>query len=217
MAQIHFQSKENRPGSFCRHKDRLRYSFRSEWQSKNSADVDAGSMLLKLGLCAAACALVFALNINDDSERYTEDDSVETEEAERPGTLKFVEFPGLLSVFSSDEGYTLPIVVYDASFQQDNQLLCLLSKEEQTVHAIEGGIVQESGSHDEGEYIAVKTSDAKIWYYAGLKTLRAEIGQNISANDTIGEISEDSALYVRCEAKGKAVDLQKLFSPDGKI
>lgn len=220
MAQIVFHSKENRTGPLRKGRDRLRYTVASVRSGYGkSSEVNAASMLLKLGLCAAACALVFVLNTdNQDTEKRSELSGSETEDAEKPGTLKFVEFPGILSVFSEDKAYSYPISSCSASFTQEYRLLCLHSTEKQNVCAIEDGIVVDSGDNDDGgNYIALKTEGDLVWFYSGMKSLRAETGQSLKANDTIGEAEKDSTLYLRCERNGKPVDLQKMFAADGGI
>ena len=104
-----------------------------------SQPFDATSMLVKCGICAAACALVLLLKWigtpATDSALQTVKEAVneESELDDMLGKLKFVELPGILEVFSISGKLQPPIEASESESLRDSTLLVLNSVQEQYV------------------------------------------------------------------------------------
>lgn len=176
-------------------------------------------MLIKCGICAAACALVLLLKWigapATDSALQTVKDAVseESELDEMLGKLKFVELPGILEVFSSSGKLQPPIDASGSESLRDGTLLALTSDAEQNVTACLEGSVKETGSDKElGSYVRIVSKDDKELYLYGLAGISVEMGQPLLGSDYVGSIEAGGTLYIGFSIKGKPENPAGYFS-----
>lgn len=172
--------------------------------------VDATSMLIKCGICAAACALVLLFKwigapqteaaLQTVKQAVTDEDELD----EMLGKLKFVELPGILEVFSSAGKLQPPIEAAQSEVLADNTMLALTAAQGQSVGACLEGSVKEVGiDKDYGNYVRIVGADDRDLYLFGLSGTSVEVGQPLLSSDYIGSINAGGKLYVRLLIKGK--------------
>ena len=192
---------------------------RSSRKAAQKQPFDATSMLIKCGICAAACALVLLLKwigtpatdkaLQTVNEAVNEDSELD----EMLGKLQFVELPGILEVFSSSGKLQLPINASQAQSAQDDTLLALTSESEQYVIACMDGSVKETGLDQElGSYVRIASTDDMDLYFYGLSGVSVEVGQPLLESDYVGSIKAGDTLYVSLFVKGKPENPAGYFS-----
>ncbi len=221
LHNLEFHTSVSKDSFFRRNTDRLRYSLRSYAPKRKTpaqSDVEAGSMLLKLGLCAAACFLVLLINSRQSASYYSTaqnddaDTPYEDSSDDLPGKLRFVEMPGLLSVFAAEEKIALPIECEEYSLHENDTLLCMKSKKQQSVFSVEPCKVEEIGKSDEaGSFVRLSSKDSE-WLVAGLSQISVEKGQSLARHDTLGTIEEGETLSFKMRRAGKDANLRAYFS-----
>lgn len=213
--QLTFTSRENTQNPLHRGRDRVVYTLRRiPKRAGRSAPVNPWSMLAKLGICAMACILVLLANGREPEHLYASAGSTEAGEKELDdmlGRLKFVELPGLLTVFAEDKA-ALPIVNSAYELMEEETLLCMVAAEAQAVCAPERCTVKALGDSDYGRFVSLRTEQDREWIYYGLQTVAVEEGQPLSAQDTLGGVGRGGKLYVQLRVQGKPANLREEFS-----
>ena len=170
-------------------------------------------MLIKCGVCAAACALVLLLKWAGSPatagalQTVKEAVNEESELDEMLGKLKFVALPGILEVFSRSGKLDLPIRASESRSLQDNTTLALISEQQQNVNACLAGTIKETGTDKElGNYVRISSADDRDLFLYGLSTVTVEAGQPMMENDHIGSIEAGGTLFIRILVNGKPED-----------
>ncbi len=215
---IRFQTAKPKDSIFRKSRDHVAYSIRSYSNRKDTYSkrdsVDAASMLLKLGICIAACMLVLLINSRQTADMYAlaNNETPQPTPEELPGQLRFVELPGLLSVFAPDSKPELPISCKSYEFQNKNTILCLSADEDQSVFSLDACTVDELGKSSEfGGFVRLKSEDTE-WIVSGISDISVEKGQSLSARDTLGKVKNGEKLYLQVNISGEAIDLKSYFS-----
>ena len=174
---------------------------------------DATSMLIKCGVCAAACALVLLLKWAGSPatagalQTVKEAVNEESELDEMLGKLKFVALPGILEVFSRSGKLDLPIRASESRSIHDKTTLALTSAQQQNVNACLAGTIKETGMDKElGNYVRISSADDRDLFLYGLSTVTVEAGQPMMENDYIGSIEAGGTMFIRILVNGKPED-----------
>ena len=228
--RLQFHTSESKDTAFHRGKDRIAYTLRAysgnRQKTRSKQEVDAGSMLLKLGICAAACMLVLLINsreswqgtytsASNDGGEEKADTTDDTLQEETPGQLRFVELPGLLSVFAADEKKNMPIECTNYLLEEENTVLCMDSDKTQNVFVTQSAIVEEIGINERlGNYVCLKTEEG-LMQLSGLDAISVEKGQKLARQDTLGRIEKGCSLRLKLTlTNGAAANLKSYFSLD---
>lgn len=216
--RVTFTSHENTQSALHRGRDRVVYTLRRYVPQKDAADapLTPWSMLAKLGICAMACVLVLFASSREQpsllrAAATQEDETSEEELDEMLGRLKFVELPGLLTVFA-DDGASLPITGSAYELMEEETLLCMVAAQAQAVRAPEPCTVKALGDSDYGRFVSLRTAADREWIYYGLQSIAVEEGQPLSAEDTLGGVGLGGTLYVQLRVQGKPANLREEFS-----
>lgn len=185
-----------------------------------NAKVYASSMTAKIGLCALACAvaLTVKLHSDDDAVAQTQLESGSEENGDKLdemlGKLRFVEMPGMLEVLAPKQLMTLPIKGSATLCGTDNELVSIVSSDEQYVYARLCGSVKQIG--EDGELgLFVRISDGKTEVCCcGLKDISVEEGQMLETTDSIGSAEKGDILYIETRVNGRPVSPSELFDVD---
>lgn len=171
------------------------------------------SMLVKIGVCCAAAALVLLIKIsseNKQSPMTTLENTVVTNEEElddQLGKLKFVELPGIIEVFSSSDRDMIRLEIASCELIQDNTLLKLVSKEDQTVFIQADCVVKKTGNDPlYGAFAVLDMGDDTELTVYGLSEFSIEEGQPLSSGDELGGILAKMTFYASVKTAGRPVD-----------
>lgn len=200
--------------AFCTDEARRpRFSGRFAGRVARAAGVRGASMLVKLGVCCAAAALVLVIKISSEhrsdliSALEGTVPSNESELDEQLGKLKFVELPGIIEVFSSEERTLIGFEGATGELLCEGTLIKLIAKEEQAVSINASCEVRETGEDPlYGPYVQLDMSaDALLTVY-GLGAVVPEKGQRLIAGDELGRVGEKRALYASVKLAGRPSD-----------
>lgn len=174
------------------------------------SSVDATSMLIKCGVCAAACALVLLLKwigtpATENALQTVKDAVTEEQDLdEMLGKLRFVELPGILEVFSSSNKMMTPILAEKTEAFRENSLLALTAGQNQYVSASLAGIIKEIGRDEAlGSFVRIAGDEDRELYLYGLNEITVEIGQPVQPNDYVGSVQANEIVYIALSIKGK--------------
>ena len=196
-----------------------RFSNRAhENRGRHGTQYAAGSMFVKLGICAFACALVLLLSelqngANDAvGASYTADSTTDDEFDETLGKLKFVELPGILEVFAAQDKLSLAVSYDAAELVADDTMLMLVSAIAQTVSLPVDGRVKAIGEDDKlGGYVCITAAnDSELQYY-GLSSISVEEGQSLKALDSLGVIEAGESLFIKVNVSGRPENPTQFF------
>lgn len=171
----------------------------------------AGSMLVKAGLCAAACAAVLLLRWSEDTGmelpvsglRQALEDAVDSAGEglgldEGLGRLRFVELPGIIEVFSASAQPELGVSYESARLDDESLLATLALGGAQQLYAPAACKVKELGEDEIlGGYVrlALLDADNELVYY-GLTEIAVEEGQQLAVKDTLARAEGNLVLAV---------------------
>lgn len=186
--------------------------------------VYAASMIAKFAVCAAACALVFLIEWANAPEAQPVDNpmQISANASDEPldeslGKLKFVEFPGLLEVFSTNELYAMPIEYEKLELKDDDTLMLLYAKSGQSAAVTYSGYVKEVGSDDAlGAFVRIATAEDKEIVYYGLSEVTVEAGQTLRKSDSIGSVDTGAALCVSVTENGRPMNPLEHFKAEAQ-
>ncbi|HMM30309.1 MAG TPA: M23 family metallopeptidase [Clostridia bacterium] len=187
-------------------------------RGKHGVQFGAGSMFVKLGICAFMCALVLLLSALQNGANdavgasYTADSSTDDEFDETLGKLKFVELPGILEVFAAQDKIALAVNYDAAELLADDTMLMLVSAAAQTVSLPVDGRVKAIGEDDKlGGYVCITSAnDSEIQYY-GLSSISVEEGQSLKALDSLGVIEAGESLFIKVNVSGRPENPTQFF------
>jgi hypothetical protein len=171
------------------------------------------SMLIKIGVCCAAAALVLLIKLSGENKQdpiSALENTVATDEDElddQLGRLKFVELPGIIEVFSSENKSILSLEYASSELLDEDTLLKIISASEQSVLINIPCEVKSMGEDPlYGAYVVLDMGDDTELTVYGLNELSLEDGQPLSDGDQIGSISARMALYAMVKREGRPVD-----------
>lgn len=181
-------------------------------------EVYAGSVMAKLGLCAAAGLLVLALNVFELAPGLLDDNARAVMEAEMQadetlGKLQFVELPGAISVFApASEPFSLPVSCDVLHVEQGDTLTVINCTPAATVVAAADGEVRGVGTDGAfGDYVRLAHADGLETLYYGLSQIAVEEGQPVRAKDTLGTLSKSGVLGMQVLREGRPVSAAAYF------
>lgn len=179
------------------------------------------SMLIKLGVCSAAFALVLLLKWIDTpftngayEQIRSAVTSTDEELDEMLGKLKFVQLPGILDVFSTGAKFALPVDYANVSLNEAKTMLTLTSSKDNSVVKSSGkGYVSDAGlsSGEETYFVCVMYEDDIAVTYTGLSELKVERGQPVQKLDHLGVLSKSASLTVAVSAQGRPQNPEDYF------
>lgn len=181
----------------------------------------ASSMTVKIGLCALACAaaLTVKLHSNEDNaivQTQYESESKENDDGldEMLGKLRFVEMPGILEVLAPKQLMTLPIEGSATFCGTDNELISIVSSDDQYVYARLSGSVKQVGEDAElGRFVCISDGRMELCCY-GLKDISVEEGQPLEKTDSIGSAEKGDILYIEAKVNGRSAAPSEYFAVD---
>lgn len=228
--KVEFESLEYKQTHFSAGRERVLYTLRGyaaqgrgrKHRKQRSDAVEAGSMLWKLGLCAGVCALMLLMNNHEINP--TENADAQSEETptqtpvEEMGKLRFVELPGLISVFSQKDQQAFPITCSKYTLLEDDTLLSIVPDSLQDVAAMEDCTVKAVGNDEsKGSYVTLRAAKDKEWTLYGMQDVRVEKGQSLYAQDTIGTVQKGETVYITLRVKGRPQDMRAVFGLDDTL
>lgn len=193
-------------------------TFRTEGAARprgagRNTRVQGVSMLVKIGVCCAVAALVLLIKIAGDNRQDPYgalENTVATDENElddQLGRLKFVQLPGIVEVFSSENKALLGIECASGELLAEDTLLKLIAKGDQSVFINAACEVKETGENAlYGPYVVLDMGeDTELTVY-GLVEVSPEQGQPLSEGDALGDIGARMALYASVKRTGRPLD-----------
>ena len=181
------------------------------------------SMLIKLGICAAACALVLVFKwidsplTNGAVETVSAAVTDEVDFDEMLGKLQFVELDGILSVFGVGRTMAEPIAASKSYLIDDGRKAVLEGEQGADVIAADAGTVIAVGEDASlGTYVCIKQSSDMELYYYGLAEVFVEDGQPVKKLDTLGTLSEQGTLTISVLKQGRPQNPGDYFEIDGE-
>ena len=207
-----FQSTIRKPSHY-RFYDRVAYKMRSAADRRNAdqSTSSAYGILMKIGLCAAACALVVLVNGAGGQSPVAEQ--------EIPGRLKFVELPSIIEVFAPGDGkLAFPVREGHAEMISDDTVLCITVGSEQVIAAGVECTVRAIG-RDEGygDYVRLSAASDVEYMYYGFTSVNVEEGQRLKRVDSLGLVAANSRLYVCVNVSGRPAQVQEYFSVESGV
>ncbi|OQB25195.1 MAG: Stage II sporulation protein Q [Firmicutes bacterium ADurb.Bin182] len=170
----------------------------------------AASMLIKICMCAGACALVLLIKLSNTPETNRAADAAIQTATDEPdleqmlGKLRFVELPAILSVFGDAEKLTMPVSSGTAQIVDDERMMQILTEGDSKVVASGSGTVSEIGEDDAlGMYVKIRHDDDMESIYYGFSEIAVEQGQPVKQLDTLGTLNSDGILSVRVHVNGR--------------
>ena len=158
-------------------------------------------LLVKIGICGAACALMFGMKALDAPIAVQAVSGVrgaiteESEFDEMLGKLQFVELPNALEVFSTDSKMIVPVNAPTAYVEPEAKYAIWEGAPNAEVIASAAGEVRAVGEDNMlGKYVRLMHADDLETIYYGLATIQVEEGQPIRRQDTLGTLGEDGTL-----------------------
>lgn len=166
-----------------------------------------GSMLVKAGLCAAACAAVLFLRWSESRgtdqpvsglQQALESVSEGLDLDDGLGRLRFVELPGIIEVFSASAKPELGVAYESAMLDEESLLATLALGGTQQLHAPAACKVKELGEDETlGAYVRLTLleADNELVYY-GLSEIVVEEGQQLAIKDSLAKAENSLVLAV---------------------
>ena len=168
------------------------------------------SLMVKIGICAAALALVFGMKALDTPATDQVVSGVrtaitdETKINEMLGKLQFVELPDALTVFSNDNKMVVPVNAPKAYVEPEAQYAIWEGAPNAKVIASAAGEVRAVGEDGVlGQYVRLSHGGDLETIYYGLETVQVEEGQPVRKQDTLGTLGKDGTLRLSVLLGGK--------------
>lgn len=159
------------------------------------------SLMVKVGICAAACALILGMKALNTPTTEQVVSGVRTAINEEPdldkmlGKLQFVELPDALEVFSNESKMVVPVNAPKAYVEPEAQYAIWEGAPNAKVIASAAGEVRAIGEDSIlGKYVRLSHAGDLETIYYGLATIQVEEGQPIRRQDTLGTLGEDGTL-----------------------
>ncbi|MEG1547749.1 MAG: hypothetical protein RR232_01660 [Clostridia bacterium] len=210
-----FESTAEITNGMSKHK---RFTRVNHNKNRSTTQDNAGfsSMFIKIGICAAVCALVLVIKLIDDSAMtiYNSADSgtaIDEEFDESLGKLKFVALPGILDVFAPDGKLQLGFEYDSKKVLDDNSALCIFASKVQNIPIPVDCVVKEvSNIAETCVSVSITTEDDIEIVYRGLSKAAVEEGQRLTSGDTLGQSGENT-LTIQVYLQGRPCDPMEVF------
>ncbi len=170
----------------------------------------SGQLLVKIGICAVACALILsmkALDIPGTEQMVSGVRTAINEESdldEMLGKLEFVELPDTLEVFSGESKLAVPVNAPNVSVEPAEKYAIWQNAPGAEVVASAAGEVRAIGEDAIlGQYVRLTHAGDLETIYYGLETINVEEGQPIKKRDTLGTLGEDGMLRLSVLLSGE--------------
>ena len=213
-----FQTIEHK--TIKREKRMLPVPVRRRAKAPDNNDDRLSGILIKTGICAGVCAVLFALKLFDVpagqqivqgvKDAITQETSLD----ETLGKLKFVQLEDIQSVFGDDSLMDLPVSGTVA--MKDDGFTVSVDADSDVTAAVDGSI-SAIGTDDElGNYVKIKCADDAELACYGLGTINVEQGQQVAKKDTIGTVAADKSIYVELRVAGGPADPAEYLNANTK-
>ena len=170
----------------------------------------SGQLLVKIGICAVACALILSMKVLELPGTAQVVSGVRTainEESrldEMLGKLEFVDLPDTLEVFSTDSKLAMPVNAPNVSVEPALKYAIWQNAPGAEVVASAAGEVRAIGEDTMlGRYVRLTHAGDLETIYYGLDTINVEEGQPIKKRDTLGALGDDGMLRLSVLLSGK--------------
>lgn len=170
----------------------------------------SGQLLVKIGICAVACALILsmkALDIPGTEQMVSGVRTAINEESdldEMLGKLEFVQLPDTLEVFSGESKLAIPVNAPNVSIEPAEKYAIWQNAPGAEVVASAAGQVRAIGEDVIlGKYVRLTHAGDLETIYYGLETINVEEGQPIKKRDTLGTLGEDGMLHLSVLLSGE--------------
>ncbi|MBO4384774.1 MAG: M23 family metallopeptidase [Clostridia bacterium] len=189
---------------------------KADAKAKKKEGSGAGFLLIRLGVCAAAFALILGFKLTGNSEalsvigELTERKDGDGEEEETPGKLKFVSLPSIIEVFAPSSGPVLPVTALSFEAEGSGGLSIVAPVGSEVVSPAAGRIKTVGVDPDFGRFVSVVTDGDMEFAIYGFDEIAVEEGQPIRVRQKLGTL-KGSAVTVRAWKSGRPVDLAELF------
>jgi hypothetical protein len=189
-------------------------------KAPESNDDRLSGILIKTGICAGVCAVLFALKLFDVPAGQQIVDGVrnaitqETSLDETLGKLKFVQLEDIQNVFGDDLLMDAP--VNGTVAMKDEGFTVSVDVESDVTAAVDGSVSAVGTDAELGNYVKIKCADDTELTCYGLTTISVEQEQQVEVKDTIGTIAADKSIYVELRVAGSPADPAEYLNADTK-
>lgn len=166
------------------------------------------SILLKTGLCVAACAVLLLSAQNGDTLNMES----EGNGIEELGKLKFVELPGLISVFAPTSSLQAPLANSEVEYASDYAIFT--AKGDQQIFSMLSGNVRyvSYDSEQGGQCVSIMSQGSDVeMIISGMQYCTVEEGQKVERGDSIGVALKVEEVVVKLLKSGRPVDISTEF------
>lgn len=176
------------------------------------------SMLTKLGISTAVCALLLAFMLSDVPLVDRIAGNIETllqyevNPEEALGRLKFVKIPNFADVFGARSNYKLPIQDGEVTVDSKTGLVKISGEAQCDVLAFDAGTVIDAGNDDaQNGYIKVDHGQGLVSCYFGLAAVKVEKNQPLKKGDALGRTGLSGGIDFEVTLDGQAQDVLELL------
>ncbi|MBR4435988.1 MAG: M23 family metallopeptidase [Clostridia bacterium] len=185
---------------------------------------------IMLMLAILGFSLVFALKLASGDEAVATfnvmlgaagDETVDETGDEQLGRLRFVQFPGLLTVFAPSDSPVMPIKSEQSIVDDSLTARIYATPGTEAVSALDGTVraIDEYGTGEafyKGGSVTVAHSDGVEITYYGLAPISVERGQPVLQRTVLGLLAGDT-LFIRVTRNGRPVDPLEFLGVKARI
>ncbi|MDO4565307.1 MAG: M23 family metallopeptidase [Clostridia bacterium] len=182
----------------------------SEEREKKELTVHTKSMMIKIGLCAAAVVLALILRAAG-LERPAEDDGLtaassqdEDDEEETLGTLRFVDASDGAALLYGK--WNAPVTAAEIELMRDGQLLRITAQNGEVRNCHTGEVIAVDEDARYGRYVRLMHSEGLESIYYGFESVGVVKGQIVQSNEELGTVNAGKSLYVQVLKDGEPQD-----------
>lgn len=171
--------------------------------ANSGVTVRTRSMMVKIGLCAAAVVLAFVLRIAG-IERPSDDDSVQsaaTQEDEDDGdentlgTLHFVN--ALEEIMLPYDKWSAPVTALDVELIRDSQIIRFTADNDSIFGCLLGEVITIGEDVRYGRYVRLRHSDNLETIYYGFDEIGVSEGNIVQTGAVLGTIERGRSVYMQ--------------------
>lgn len=186
--------------------------------SRRRTEDKTASMLTKLGISTAVCALLLAVMLSDVPLVDRIAGNIETllqyevNPEETLGRLKFVQMPDFANVFGARSSYALPIKDGEVTLNSKTGLVKISGAAQCDVLAFDGGTVIDAGVDEAlNGFIKVDHGQGFVSSYFGLAAVKVEKNQPIKKGDALGRTGKNGEVDFEVTLDNEAQDVMELL------
>lgn len=208
-----FQTAQTR-----RRRNAMHVNLRRNKGAERKERLLGASMLVKIGVCAAALILVLVMEMfvfpreqgaHAPAAEANAPAATDGGMDETLGRLRFVDGGGLVGVFASGNRWHVPVDATNAALLDDARLLQLQAEAGSAVSLSAGGEVRAVGADSElGDYVRIYHGEDLESVYYHLSDICVEPGQPLLLGDTLGKVAKDGTLYLRIYRTGAPQEVE---------